>query len=96
MIINGSNNYTYSGRRRHSVKKVRKVEPVFRPVTKPLFSNPRIDELYKYPSAEAKKPTAKTDQSYKKEISSQYTLAPAYNKGAYMVIPRSEVKDIGR
>ena len=28
--------------------------------------------------------------------SSKYTIAPAYNKGAYQVIPRKEVKDIGR
>lgn len=32
----------------------------------------------------------------KREISSQYTIAPAYNKGAYQVIPRKEVKDIGK
>jgi len=30
------------------------------------------------------------------EESSKYTIAPAYNKGAYQVIPRKEVKDIGR
>ena len=28
--------------------------------------------------------------------SAKYTIAPAYNKGAYQVIPRREVKDIGR
>jgi len=28
--------------------------------------------------------------------SKNYTIAPAYNKGAYQVIPRREVKDIGR
>jgi len=28
--------------------------------------------------------------------SAKYTVAPAYNKGAYQVIPRKEVKDIGR
>ena len=27
---------------------------------------------------------------------SDHTIAPAYNKGAYQVIPRKEVKDIGR
>jgi len=29
-------------------------------------------------------------------ISSQYTIAPAYNKGAYQVIAKDNVKDIGR
>ena len=32
----------------------------------------------------------------KREISKQYTLAPAYNKGAYQVIPRSDLKHIGK
>ena len=32
----------------------------------------------------------------KKEISSGYTVAPAYNKGAYQVIGKSNIKDIGR
>ena len=38
----------------------------------------------------------KTDNNWKVEISKQYTIAPAYNKGAYQVIPRKEVKDIGK
>ena len=36
------------------------------------------------------------DDTYKKEVSSNYTVAIAYNKGAYQVIPKKEVKDIGR
>lgn len=32
----------------------------------------------------------------KVKISSQYTIAPTYNKGAYMVIPRNEVESIGK
>lgn len=32
----------------------------------------------------------------KQEISKQYTIAPAYNKGAYQVIPKDDIKDIGR
>jgi hypothetical protein len=30
------------------------------------------------------------------KISSQYTIAPSYNKGAYMVVPRNEVECIGK
>ena len=37
-----------------------------------------------------------TTPELKKEVSSRYTVAPAYNKGAYQVIPRDEVKDIGK
>ena len=36
------------------------------------------------------------DDSYKKEVSKNYTVSIAYNKGAYQVIPRSEVKNIGK
>ena len=31
-----------------------------------------------------------------KQYKSQHTIAPAYNKGAYQVIPRKEVKCIGK
>ena len=40
--------------------------------------------------------TRKEDDRYKREISSDYSIGVAYNKGAYQVIPRSEIKDIGR
>ena len=29
-------------------------------------------------------------------VSKNYTIAPAYNKGAYQVIPQEEIKDIGK
>ena len=32
----------------------------------------------------------------KREISKRYTVAPAYNKGAYQVIPKTDVKHIGK
>ena len=32
----------------------------------------------------------------KQEISATYTIAPAYNKGAYQVVPKNEVKHIGK
>ena len=38
----------------------------------------------------------KVDNDYKKEVSKNYTVAPAYNKGAYQVIPKSQVKHIGK
>jgi len=36
------------------------------------------------------------DDSWKREESKNWTVAPAYNKGAYQVIPKSNIKDIGR
>ena len=38
----------------------------------------------------------KQDNSWKIEISKQYTIVPAYNKGPYMVVPRSDLKTAGR
>ena len=38
----------------------------------------------------------KVDNSWKLEISKKYTIAPAYNKGAYQVIPREDVEHIGK
>ena len=32
----------------------------------------------------------------KREISKNYTIAPAYNKGAYQVIPKKDIKHIGK
>lgn len=36
------------------------------------------------------------DESYKKEASKNFTVAIGYNKGGYQVIPKSEIKDIGK
>jgi len=38
----------------------------------------------------------KKDNSERLKISANYTIAPAYNKGAYQVIPKANVKDIGK
>jgi len=36
------------------------------------------------------------DDSWKAEASKNFTVAPAYNKGAYQVIPRKDVEHIGK
>ena len=69
--------------------------------TKPK-PNARLEEIRafneKYPSWQGDKvaPCTIEDDSYKQEISSKYTIAPAYNKGAYQVISKDSVKDIGK
>lgn len=93
MIIAGSINYTTNGRKRKTTQRVRKVKQVFKPL--------KTQENYRretptYPSVEMKGFAADTSQEYKKEVSQNYTIAPAYNKGAYQVIPRDAVKDIGK
>ena len=92
MVILGSINYSYSGRKR-SVKRTRKTEPVFRPASKPLLIG-REDKYY--PSAPMTKYKTPMDVSYKREESKNYTVAIAYNKGGYMVIGKDNIKDIGK
>ena len=38
----------------------------------------------------------KPHHNWRLEESKKFTVAPAYNKGAYQVIPKKEIKDIGR
>ena len=50
-----------------------------------------------YPSWTGKSSySAPEDQSYKQEVSKNYTVSIAYNKGAYQVIPKKEIKSIGK
>jgi len=51
----------------------------------------------KYPSLPMSKGYSPLpDNSYKKEVSKNYTVAIGYNKGGYQVIPNKEIKDIGK
>tara|TARA_R100001443_G_scaffold104196_1_gene112775 strand:+ start:1501 stop:1821 length:321 start_codon:yes stop_codon:yes gene_type:complete len=51
----------------------------------------------KYPSLTSTGYTpTKYDDSYKQEVSKNYTVAIGYNKGAYQVIPNDEIKHIGK
>jgi len=50
----------------------------------------------KYPSLMTNKPMVYEDNSYKQEVSKKYTVAVAYNKGGYQVIPSDQVKYIGK
>ena len=99
-IIYNSTRYSPCGRKRKPLprKASRKVR-VNNSKPKP---NARLEEIRafneKYPSLQADKlaPCTVEDTSYKQEISSKYTIAPAYNKGAYQVISKDSVKDIGK
>ena len=50
----------------------------------------------KSPSLLTSKPMVIEDTSYKQEVSKNYTIAVAYNKGGYQVIPTDQVKYIGK
>jgi len=60
---------------------------------------PYVRESVYYPSAspcDNPKSINTLSKEERQRISSEYTVAPSYNKGAYQVIPRNEVKHIGR
>jgi len=68
------------------------------------YAQKRIEEFNaKYPSVSMTKihngDGTGLDAKWQKEkldISSSYTVAPAYNKGAYQVVPKNEIKHIGK
>ena len=67
------------------------------------YAQQQIEEFNKkYPSNSTMISNSKGDgenaewQKEKQQISSTYTIAPAYNKGAYQVVPKNEVKHIGK
>ena len=106
MIIRGSLNYTTSGRKKKSYTKKRKTKEFV-----PMFPKKDLEfkptwwekERQERKSAPFKPfipryvPVARqVDTSYRREISAKYTIAPAYNKGAYQVIGKDNVKDIGK
>ncbi len=90
----GSLRHTTSGRKRKPLPKVKRYTPEFKELE--TRTSYRRETPY-YPSAKAKSTyTSAPDNSYKVEESKNFTVAPAYNKGAYQVINRNSIKDIGR
>ena len=104
----GSMTHSYSGKKRKTSAWKKKSAPrKCRTESLRVESHikSRIDEMNahreRYPSyvsnvSENRSTGVSEDTSYKKEISKNYTIAPAYNKGAYQVINKSNIKDIGR
>tara|TARA_X000001382_G_scaffold55420_1_gene37955 strand:+ start:909 stop:1196 length:288 start_codon:yes stop_codon:yes gene_type:complete len=90
----GSLRHTPSGRKRKPLPKAKRYTPEFKELeTKSIYRRetpyyPSMKEIGAYAPA--------PDTSYKVEESKNFTIAPAYNKGAYQVINRNSVKDIGR
>ena len=102
MIIKGSLNYDSHGRRRKTVRtkqkshksKWTKVGAVAQQGERRTCTA-KVAGSIPVSSTNAGKGT-KVDNSWKLEISKKYTVAPAYNKGAYQVIPREDVEHIGK
>ncbi len=96
MIIYGSIRHTTCGRKMKRPWQTRRRKNWRQQEhEKKVFGNPLRSEEKQYPSAPLGKPVE--DETAKKEYySSGHTIAPAYNKGAYQVISKENVKDIGR
>ena len=96
MIIHTNTlNYSKSGRKRKVIKTQRKKQREFRMMT-PRNVPVGYNDAKEYPSVPLTSFVAEPDTTYKKEISSNYTVSVAYNKGAYQVISNENIKDIGK
>jgi len=89
----GSLRHTASGRKRRPLPKSKTYTPDFKPL-EPSSAYRR--DTKEYSSARATGMAPIIDDSYKIEESKKFTIAPAYNKGAYQVISRENVRDIGK
>ena len=88
----GSLRHTASGRKRKPLPKSKSYTPKFEPLQ---VSNTYRRDTVEYKSADSGVGTCTApDRSYADNAS--FTVAPAYNKGAYQVISSENVKDIGR
>ena len=108
MNMGGSLRYDMSGRKRKNYKKNNPITKRVQNTSKPMKVQPNAvleehkEHMKKYPSmpmgsSAAGKGTVNVSwDKEKKEISQGYTVAPAYNKGAYQVIGKSNIKDIGK
>ena len=98
MIIQGSMRYSPSGRKRKTNAYKKKARPKF--VAQKTKNFKEVDNQKEIPSlSNSSKTKYKNDNLSKEErleISKNYTVAPAYNKGAYQVIPKGDVKWIGK
>ena len=98
-VFFGSMNHTISGRKRKAQQKRAKATSIYKELGKDSEAYRR--ETPEYKSADMTKAnhdvlTVGTNEREKQVISSNYTIAPAYNKGAYQVISRENIKDIGK
>lgn len=94
MIVQGSMNYLPSGRKKKKVVRGRKATPDFKPLQTRDVYRRETTQVRSLDSTAHECGTTKKD--FQKEVSAKYTVAVAFNKGAYQVISKDNVKDIGR
>jgi hypothetical protein len=86
--------YSPSGRKRKTNAYKKAKRPNFVAQTKKSFK--QVEKRKEIPSIKSTGNCTVADNSWKVEASKKFTVAPAYNKGAYQVIPRGDVKWIGK
>jgi len=98
MIVQGSMTHTTSGRKMFRPFSRRRALPIgwkeYRPAAEISPVNWRDSK--EYPSADLGAPNPQETALKEHYVSSNHTIAPAYNKGAYQVISSENIKDIGR
>lgn len=93
-MIYGSMRHTSTGRKKKKNYWTTKSRtPEFKPYTPAKVVRRETPD---YPSHELTTYTPEKDTSFKLEESKKFTVAPAYNKGAYQVIPKSDIEHIGK
>lgn len=88
----GSLRFSTCGRRRKALPRPRKRVINFKPYEEPDTYRRETPEYKSYDHFA----DINTELVERPQLDSKYTIAPAYNKGAYQVISRENVKDIGR
>ncbi len=88
----GSLRHTPSGRKRKPLPKSKPYTPKFQEL--PVSDVYRRDTKHYSSSSSTGGTCESVDRSY--TAGANFTVAPAYNKGAYQVISAENIKDIGR
>ena len=95
MIVQGSLNYTPSGRKVSTKSRRKRRQVVWHWNTNREKEITYRRESKGYPSLPLGDPDPE-ETAQREYYTSNHTVAPAYNKGAYQVISEENIKDIGR
>ena len=95
MIVQGSLNYTPSGRKVSTKSLSKRRQLLWHCNTNREKENTYRIESKGYPSLPLGDPDPE-ETAQREYYTSNHTVAPAYNKGAYQVISEENIKDIGR
>lgn len=100
MIVKGSLNHSTCGRRKKSIgtmntKRTKRLDTSHTTMSQPPPLAHTIGQ--NYPShVSSRPPSMAQTPRIQREKSEKYTVAIAYNKGAYQVIPNEDIKYIGK